>query len=194
MLARTVLKATHEDRDRVNACMITAFANDPFIRWMFPDAKQYLGAFPQVCTHFAGRGFDHNAAYRTEDYLAAAMWLPPGVHPDEEALGAVMEEWLEPSQQDAVFGVLEQVGEGHPEEDHWYLPSIGVDPICQGKGYGTALMARGLEVCDRDHVAAYLESTNVTNIPFYQNCGFEIIGEIQMDSSPVVTRMLRAAR
>lgn len=191
---QTTVTAHRDERDRVIACMVTAFSDDPFIRWMFPDAQQYLSAFPLVTRHFAGRAFDHGAASRTDDFRAAAMWLPPGIGPDEDALGTVMQEWVDASLREEVFGLLEQVGEGHPEEAHWYLPTIGVDPLAQGKGYGSALMARGLETCDRDHVAAYLESTNPRNVPFYRRCGFEVVGEIQAGSSPVITRMRRPAR
>ena len=105
-----------------------------------------------------------------------------------------MQEGVNTDLQEEVFGVLEEVGAGHPEEDHWYLPAIGVEPPSQGKGYGSALMTRGLEVCDRDHVAAYLEATNPANIPLYERFGFEVVGDIQAGSSPVITRMFRAAR
>lgn len=50
---------------------------------------------------------------------------------------------------------LEQMGRYHPQERHWYLPFIGVDPLHQGKGYGAALMQHALIPCDRDHTLAY---------------------------------------
>jgi len=78
--------------------------------------------------------------------------------------------------------------------EHWYLPAIGVDPRGQGKGYGSALLAHSLEVCDRAHEAAYLESTNPLNIHLYERFGFEVIGEIQAGRSPTIVPMLRAAR
>ena len=182
------------DRERAIAALVTAFASDPFIRWMFPDAQQYLTYFPQVLKFFGGRAFDNASAYRSEDFGATALWLPPGVSPDEEALGAVMEEGVEGVLQSEVFAVLEQVGRSHPEAEHWYLPAIGVDPRLQGRGYGSALLALGLEVCDRDHVAAYLEATNPANVPLYQRFGFEVVGAIQAGSSPAITPMFRAAR
>jgi ribosomal protein S18 acetylase RimI-like enzyme len=189
--------ATHAsllDYDRSIAALVTAFTLDPFIRWMFPDAKQYLHYFPQVLKYFGGRAFDHGSAYRSEDFKAAALWLPPGVSPDEEALGAVMKEGVDGELQEEVFAVLEQVGASHPPEAHWYLPAIGVDPRRQGKGYGSALLARGLEVCDRGHVAAYLEATNPANIPLYKRFGFEVVKAIQAGSSPSITAMFRAPR
>jgi ribosomal protein S18 acetylase RimI-like enzyme len=194
MSALSVTRASLSDYDRSIAALVTAFISDPFIRWMFPDAKQYLHYFPQVLKYFAGRAFDHGSAFRSEDFKATALWLPPGVGPDEEALGAVMQEGVAPELQEEVFAVLDQVGASHPLVAHWYLPAIGVDPMLQGKGYGMALLARGVDVCDSTHVAAYLEATNPANIPLYRRFGFEIVGEIQTGSSPPITTMLRAAR
>lgn len=189
-----VVTATQSDYDRTIATLGAAFIADPLMRWMFPDARQYLRAFPLVGKHFGGGAFNHASAYRSADFKGAALWLPPGVGPDEEALGGVMQEMIAAELHEEAFALLEQVGEHHPQEPHWYLPVIGVDPVCQGKGYGSALLAHSLAICDREHVAAYLESSNPANVPLYQRFGFVITGEIQAGSSPVVTPMFRAAR
>ena len=194
MNSSSVVSAVPADKERVTATLVTAFTSDPFIRWMLPEPRQYFLYFPEVLKYFAGGAFDHASAYRSEDFNAAALWLPPGVSPDEEALGQTMEEAVTPALQGEVFAALEQVGASHPETEHWYLPAMGVDPLHQGKGYGSALIKRGLERCDQNHDAAYLESTNPMNIPLYQRFGFEIIGEIQEGSSPTITPMFRTAR
>jgi ribosomal protein S18 acetylase RimI-like enzyme len=186
--------AVPADYDRAVASVVAAFIRDPLLRWLFPDARQYLHYAPLLLKYFAGRAFEHGSAWRTADYKGAALWLPPGVGPDEEAMGALLLEGVEPAQHAAVFGLLEQVGAGHPQVAHWYLPAIGVDPLCQGRGYGSTLLARSLEPIDRAHVAAYLETTNPANIPLYRRHGFEIVGEIQAGDSPVITPMFRAAR
>jgi len=194
MRAVTAVTAHSVDYDRSIASLVAAFIADPLMRWMFSDPKQYLDYFPLVLKHFAGGAFEHASAYRTDDFKGVALWLPPGVSPDEEALGSVMQEGMVAKLQGEALGVLEQLGAGHPEEAHWYLPAIGVEPTSQGKGYGSTLLARGLEVCDRDHVAAYLEATNPVSIPLYQRFGFGVIGQIQAGSSPAITPMFRAAR
>jgi ribosomal protein S18 acetylase RimI-like enzyme len=79
----------------------------------------------------------------------------------------------------------------HPKEPHWYLPLIGIDPAHQGRGLGGALMRHATEICDRERVPAYLESSNLRNVPLYQRHGFEVMGKIQAGSSPVITPMLR---
>lgn len=173
--------------------LVTAFADDPFIRWMFPRADQYLAAFPKVLRFFAGAAFGSGTAYRSDDFGGVALWLPPGVAPDEEGLGQVLAEHVDEAMQPQVFAVMEQVGAGHPEAPHWYLPAMGVDPIRQGSGIGSSVMDHSLGHCDRTCGLAYLESTNPANIPFYLRHGFEVVAEIGVDGSPVLTRMLREA-
>ena len=194
MNVTSATSASESDRERTTATLVAAFVSDPLIRWMFPDPRQYFLYFPQVLKYYAGRAFDNQSAYRSEDFRATALWLPPGVSPDEEALGRVMEEGRDEKLLGEVFAVLEQAGGSHPQVEHWYLPTIGVDPQCQGKGYGSVLLARGLEVCDRDHMVAYLESTNPSNIPLYERFGFEVAGKIQAGGSPAITPMIRASR
>jgi ribosomal protein S18 acetylase RimI-like enzyme len=89
--------------------------------------------------------------------------------------------------------VFEAMESYHPKEPHWYLPLIGVDPAAQGQGLGSALMRHALERIDADRLPAYLESSNPRNIPLYQRHGFEILGTIQVGSSPNLVPMLRPA-
>jgi ribosomal protein S18 acetylase RimI-like enzyme len=89
--------------------------------------------------------------------------------------------------------VFEQMGQYHPDEPHWYLPLIGVDPAQQGKGYGSALLKHAFRLCDEDGTSAYLESSNPENIPLYRRHGFEVLGTIQVGSAPPITPMLRRA-
>jgi hypothetical protein len=165
MQNQTVVTADPEDNAKAIACLVTAFASDPFIRWMFPDARQYLEYFPLVLKHFAGGAIEHGSAYRSEDFRAAAFWLPPGVSPDEDALGGVMQEGVAAALQPEVFGVLEQVGEGHPQEAHWYLPAMGVDSLCQGQGYGSGFWLRA---CSPAIVDMSLPTSNPQTPPTYR--------------------------
>jgi len=94
--------------------------------------------------------------------------------------------------------VLSRVGEAvrafHPDAPHWYLSMIGVDPMRQGRGLGSALLEAGLARCDADGAIAYLESSNPKNIPLYERYGFEVLGVIDPEDFPPLTPMLRPAR
>jgi GNAT superfamily N-acetyltransferase len=188
-----------EDQTAAIDAIVRAFAADPVARWTWPDAQQFLAAMPRLVRAFGGRSFDHGGALGVGEPPAiacagAALWLSPGIEPDEEALVEVMESTVAAAHRDEVFATFEGMAKYHPEEPHWYLPMIGVDPAHQGKGYGDALMRTALARCDRDRVPAYLESTNPRNISLYRRHGFEPIGAIQAGSSPTLVPMSRKPR
>src|SRR6266540_346463 len=79
-------------------------------------------------------------------------------------------------------------------EPHWYLPLIGVDPVHQGRGLGSALLRHALKNCDRDHLPAYLEATSPSSRRLYERHGFEATGEIQDAESHTMWPMLREPR
>ena len=174
--------------------LVLAFGSDPAARWVWPDPREYLAHFPAFIQAFGGKAFSHGSAYYADGYAGAALWLPPDIHPDEDALVRLIQGSVAEQLQQDVFAVLEQMGGYHPSEPHWYLPLIGVDPFRQGNGIGSALMQQALVPCDRDKKPAYLESTNPRNIPLYERHGFEVLGAIQVGSSPPIRPMLRRPR
>jgi len=120
--------------------------------------------------------------------------MPPGLHPDEERLIPIFEATSPKEILEDLFGVFEAMEKCHPEEDCWYLPIIAVDPFYQGNGFGSQLMKHALARVDEAGLPAYLESSNPRNISLYERHGFEIMGEIQIGTSPGVTPMIRQAR
>jgi len=56
------------------------------------------------------------------------------------------------------------------------------------------LLQHTLAQTDARGLQSYLESSNPANIPLYQRHGFEVIREIRVGGSPVVTPMLRQPR
>ena len=194
MTTPTIETATGSDEAAVTAVIVLAFGADPAARWTWPAARDFLSHFPGFVKAFAGNAFAHDSAYFLEGYAGAALWLPPDVHPDEDELMALLRRTGSAGVQKDLESVFEKMGSYHPTEPHWYLPFIGVDPFEQGKGYGAALMKHALIPCDRDRVPAYLESSNPKNIPLYERHGFEVLGTIQVGTSPPIVPMLRKPR
>lgn len=171
-----------------------AFSGDPAMRWTFSRVDDYLRWQPAFMMAMAGRAFADGSAFVTEDLGAAALWLRPGASADPEVMGAVFERAIPPERGETGALVGEAMAAHHPAEPHWYLPLIGVDPARQGLGLGSALLKHTLRLCDGDGLAAYLESSNPKNVPFYKRHGFEITGEIKPRDFPGLTPMLRPAR
>lgn len=191
--ANTIKDTSPSEAEQAVAVISLAFATDPAARWTFPDALAYLTHFPAMVRAFGGPAFAQGTAYHVDGFAGAALWLPPGVEPDEETLVSIVQQAAPAERQADLFGVFERMGESHPTEPHWYLPLIGVDPMEQGKGHGAALLQRVLRRCDREGMLAYLESSNPANIPLYQRHGFRVIDTIQVGSSPPIFPMLRQA-
>jgi ribosomal protein S18 acetylase RimI-like enzyme len=194
MTSVQIKTATASHIDQVVNAIALAFSADPIAHWFFPEPQQYLKYFPGFVKAFAGAAFEHGSGDCVEDFSGAALWLPPGVHPDEKALFTLLQEAIPKRDQGEVFGLLERMDRNHPAEPHWYLPMIGVEPAKQGNGHGTALLMRGLERCDDEDQLAYLESSSPKNIPLYERHGFESAGVIQVGSSPPLFPMLRRPR
>jgi ribosomal protein S18 acetylase RimI-like enzyme len=183
--------ATASDEASIIDVLVRANWEDPAARWVWPDSQQFLTHFPSFVRALGGKAFAHGSAHYVDGYTGAALWLPPDVHPDEYALIALLERTVSEQIQKDFFPVLEQMGRFHPSEPHWYLPFVGVDPSQQGKGFGSALLQHILIQVDRDNMLAYLESSNPRNIPLYKRHGFELLGSIQIGTSPSIAPMLR---
>ncbi|MFI5040443.1 MAG: GNAT family N-acetyltransferase [Acidimicrobiales bacterium] len=168
--------------------------SDPVVRWVYPDAEQYVESWPRFVDAFGGRAFESGTADRVEDFAAVALWLPPGVAPDEEAMLPHLYVGKNDSVRRDIDLVLGQMGSFHPRVEHWYLPLTGVDPVAQGRGLGSALLEHALARCDRDAMPAYLEATSPRSRALYARYGFDEIGVIQAGSSPPMWPMLRDPR
>ena len=188
----TVSIAQPQQRAQVLATIVLGFSADPLTRWFYPEASDYL-ASTDLFDAFGGAAVDAGSAYVTSRFEGAALWMPPGTHPDEERVVSILEKSIHSSIIEDVVSVFEKMDEYHPDEEIWYLPLVAVDPACQGQGIGSALMKAALNRCDEDKLPAYLESSNPRNISLYERYGFEIMGEIQIGSSPVITPMYRSA-
>jgi len=185
---------TRSNKDRFEAAMTMAFSADPAARWAWPDPLQYLSIFIPLVTLFGGKSFDHGSAYVIGDFFGVAQWLPPGVQPDDGPIGELFEHNMSEPKLSEVLSLFEQMASFHPHEPHWYIPLIGIDPVFQGRGYGTQLMQHGLVSCDRNRQSAYLEATSVANRAFYERHGFRVLGEIRSGDSPTLYPMLREPR
>jgi len=194
MTQGTITTATAAKADAVIAVIVLAFSTDPAVRWAYADPQQYLRHFPNFVRAFGGNAFAHESAYYVDGYIGAALWLPPEVHPDEDTMIPLLQQTVAASLHQDLFAVLDQMGRSHPSAPHWYLPLIGVDPAHQGQGYGSALLQHALRSCDRDHLCAYLESSNPKNIPLYERHGFALLGTIQVGTAPPIFPMLRQPR
>lgn len=184
---------TEAERERAINSLLMGFSADPFGRWFSPEANEYLKSAPSFDA-FSGRAIDHGTGYATKNFEGVAMWLPPGIEPDEDRFIEEMQKTVAEELHENVFAVFEAMEDYHPGEPCWYLPMIAVDPFYRGQGIGSQLMKHALQRIDEEGLPAYLESSNPQNISLYERFGFEIMGKIEIGSAPPIHPMLRTAR
>jgi ribosomal protein S18 acetylase RimI-like enzyme len=180
-----------KDRTKAIETLVLAFASDPQLRFLYTDPLKYQTYAFDFFKAFGGNAFEQESAHQAAGYSGVALWLPPDTHPNEEDLVNLIHKSADESKIQTVLSVLEQQGHYQPDEPHWHLPLIGVDPSKQGNGYGSSLLQYGLELIDRQGSIAYLENTNPRNKTLYERHGFEELGVIQVNDSPPLFPMIR---
>ena len=183
-----------DEVDHAIATLVLAFVTDPVARWMYDNPHQYLLHIPRLFRALGKNSFEGGAAQRIKDGLGIALWLPPGVHGDDGPLEAVIAGSIAEEKRAEVVAVFERTEHYRPAEPHWYLSLIGVEALHRNRGRSAALLKHRLRQCDREHLPAYLWSSNPLNTSLYQRHRFEIAGTIRVGSSPSIYPMLRRAR
>jgi GNAT superfamily N-acetyltransferase len=183
--------ATPEDRARALATLVSAFRKDPVERWLYPNERDYDQFFPTFLAAFGGTAFDHDSVWRSADFAAVALWLPPGVEPDGDEIVRVLMTTVNEARHADTMAALEQMDAAHPRHPHWYLPWFGVEASAQGSGLGATLMRDCLRAVDVTGLPAYLETPNPRNISFYERHGFRVTGSTHTPDCPVITFMQR---
>ena len=192
---RTFSFVPQAQQDRAYRTLVSAFTDDPVERWLYPEMRGYLIHFPRLLAAFGGQlAFAEQTAWCLGELSAVALWLPPSVDPDGDAIATVLTETVARDKHEDTFAVAEQMGAAHPTFPHWYLPWFGVDSALQGSGLGSELMEQCLAMVDESHLPAYLETPNPRTLSFYERHGFEVTGTAQAGSCPPITFMIRTAR
>jgi ribosomal protein S18 acetylase RimI-like enzyme len=191
MRTSEVKAATDSEREIVIDALKLAFGSDPAIRCVWPDPQKYLLHFSEFAKAFGGRAFVNNTAFYVGNYSGAALWLPPNIEPDIDIMLGLLHSTTSEDVQNILPSVFEKMASFHPNEPHWYLPLLGVDPLYHGKGLGSILMEYTSKIFDNNNLLGYLESSNPRNISFYQRHGFELLGTIEVDKFPPLFPMLR---
>ncbi len=136
MEAPVVRVMNEEDEAAALETIVLAFAADPGARWFSPTAHQFLENMAGFARMIAKDALLHGSAYCTDDCTGVALWLPPNVVLDEEALGEVLSSAVPDSIGEDHSAASEQMAQFHPVDPYWYLPVIGVDPPTKGGATG----------------------------------------------------------
>ena len=81
--------------------------------------------------------------------------------------------------------VYSKLAQRHPEEPHWYLSTLGIDPRYQRKGLASRLLDYWLCEVDEENARVYLETDHPQSLSFYLNRGFRVCEEMKLLGVPI---------
>ena len=115
-----IRRATRADLTQLCVTAMRAFAEDPVMRWLFPDDDQFFQPAGEVLRGAMTGWVEHNEVWCTDDAAALAVWIQPGRPETPEntdpSLAPPSPELLDR------FGTIGPLMADHtPSEDHWYL-------------------------------------------------------------------------
>ena len=192
---QAVRHAVSADLPELEVALTDAFFDDPMMHWMYPDTATRSELGRQFMRVALDIGFPHGHVYTAGPNVAAAIWSPPDVELFDDAavtsFFSLIGEQLGPRAEEVGAGLM-AISESHPhDEPHFYLFVLGTNSAHRGTGIGSHLMREVLDRCDQQGLGAYLESSNIRNVPFYERHGFRVLTEVHAGGDFVARPMWR---
>jgi ribosomal protein S18 acetylase RimI-like enzyme len=186
--------------DDAAGVLVRAFAADPGLRFVLPDAAERERLGPSLARAVLRCALRCGVPLATPGTVrGAGLWFPPDaptpteVDLKETGLAAVpaligAEAW------GRFRSLLDHVDALHPHyapDPHWYLAMLGVDPAWQRQRIGESLMRPVFAAADRAGVCCYLEAPTEDNAHYYARRGFRVVGETDIPGSDVHVWLMR---
>jgi ribosomal protein S18 acetylase RimI-like enzyme len=165
-----------------------AFQDDPLMVYMLPNAQRRKRLLPVLFGVVVRYCLRYGVIYTTSGLEGVICCLPPGqittigrlalisLSDPPLQLGLIaLRRFLRASA--ASDRAHKQAAPG----THWYIWALGVDPACQGQGFGGQLVRTVLWQAKARGKPCYLDTENPRNVPFYGQFGFR-----QVSESPII--------
>ena len=169
-------------------CLTEAFIEDPCMKYLLrdlandPKKARYIHEY----TLRFGQLYGH-VLTTSNNVEGVGIWLPPKC----QQVSAIMSSWkfiraggymLNKQISQGTIEVIQQFDAFSQElhhrvisKPHWYLMSIGVAKLYQGKGFARKLIEPMIDYFDKMSQACYLETHNPKNVSLYEKFGFKVM-------------------
>ncbi len=191
------------DASAAGRCLARAFANDPLMDHLLPNANRRDRMLRRLCTLVVQHGIRYGQVDGVGDAIhGVAVWLPPAEAQASLPRLLYTGGWRLPfligingtRRMLSFRGVIERRYHRLVPQPHWLLHMLGVDPEHQGRGLASKLLTDRLQRLDQTQVDCVLETVNPRSAALYERFGFRTLEEILVPDSDLRCKlMLRRA-
>lgn len=174
-----------QDLRAMRELLAEAYADDPLMHWIFPDATTRVSAIAAWLGLFAESylAYGDVDTVRSANVDAIACWRRPGdilTGPEAPSFGELLAALVGSDHAASVGSGLAATRELTPPGDYVYLHFLAVRADSRGRGLGRHLVERGIAKAAESGFPVHLETTSEPAVRFYQSVGFEITGELDL--------------
>jgi hypothetical protein len=177
-----------------------AFADYPWTRWTVDpdDHRERITRLQHLALENLALAFGtvwlscvDGTVQSVAAWMDSAVPVPASVHLGMASAVAQ----LEGTRHDASIAAALEIEDWRPTPRHFTLGVLGTTPAKQREGLGSRTLMPGLDAADREGAGSFLETSSRSNLSFYSNFGFEVIGHRRIrGGGPDVWAMYREAR
>jgi len=174
-----------DDIYKATEVLAKAFYDYPIIQFLLPnDREKKISHFFNVVVKI---GVRYGEVFGTsKDFEGVAIWLDSNKHIGLlreircGGLSILYNLGFKSFKKCLAFDTfISNLHKEHRNTQHYhYLEFIGVDPIYQGKGFGSKLLRNKFKDLKKKGLPIYLDTHSQDNISIYQHLGFKIIDEV----------------
>ena len=169
-----------------------AFQNDPLMVHVLSDAQRRKRLLPILFGVVVRYCLRYGAVYTTSGLEGVICCLPPGQTTTIGRLALISlsdpQLQLGPTGLRRFLRASSASDRAHKQAApgaHWYIWSLGVDPACQGHGFGGQLVGAVLRQAAAQGLPCYLDTENPHHVSFYQQFGFRQMSEAMIAGTDV---------
>ena len=170
----------------VRSLLARAYANDPMMRWVFPEPATRTDCIAAWLGLFVERYAEIGLIKVVGDDPPVAVGVGrdtafPRSRPDTfPSPTGILRALVGREHSRNVAAGMARLASLGPQQAALYLQFLAVDPQEQGAGYGRALMSELLELSNSTGKPIKLETTNPVNVDFYRKFGFTVVDDMQL--------------
>lgn len=201
----TVRRATIDDRDAIAVAAARSFTIDPYFGWLGGTRLNTHRILPSMMIGILHDSITFGECWTIEvdndeptlcGIAGMAAWFSPGMKPHGGTRAvAIAARGLRGvvgiRRPLASFRLTKALENAYPDDEHYYLQLLALDPEWQRHGLGSALIRPGLDAADTQGLPCYLETQRFANLAWYERFGFKLREVIELPGTPKMWTMLR---